>query len=119
DHKNKDDHSWNLSPSRILYYKNKCEWISTIDEIKAICESIGIEIEDHKPVTDQDLIPKDRLKFPYDVFPEAVQRFIFSHNFQHEYLAGFALGAFSAAIGNSAVLLANESYLVKAILYMA
>jgi hypothetical protein len=119
DRQHDKDHTWNLSPTKILYYKNDKDWISTIDEIKAIAESIGLDLVEHKPVTDQDLIPKDRLKFPYDIFPDAVQNYISSHNFQHEYLAGFALSAFSTAIGNSVSLMANEGYNIKPILYMA
>lgn len=116
---NENDHNWSLSPTKILYYKNDRDWISTIEEIKVIADSIGLELVEHKPVTDQELIPKDRLKFPYDIFPDVVQNYISSHNFQHEYLAGFALAAFSTAIGNSVSLLANEGYMVKPILYMA
>ncbi|RZK63839.1 MAG: DUF3987 domain-containing protein, partial [Pedobacter sp.] len=119
DRQHDKDHTWNLSPTKVLYYKNDKDWISTIDEIKAIAESIGLDLVEHKPVTDQDLIPKDRLKFPYDIFPDAVQNYISSHNFQHEYLAGFALSAFSTAIGNSVSLMANEGYIIKPILYMA
>ena len=117
--KHENDHNWILSPSKILYYKHDRDWISTIEEIKAISESVGLELVEHKPVTDQDLIHKDRLKFPYDIFPETVQSYIFSHNFQHEYLAGFALAAFSTAIGNSVSLMANEGYIIKPILYLA
>jgi hypothetical protein len=119
DRQGENDHSWSLSPTKLLYYKNDKDWTSAIEELKLISESIGLELIEHKPVTNQDLIPKDRLRFPYDVFPDQVQKYISSHNFQNEYLAGFALAAFSTAIGNSVTLIANDGYFVKPILYMA
>src|SRR5690606_19577628 len=33
-----DDHAWVLTPSKIIYYKNDRDWISTIEEIKMICD---------------------------------------------------------------------------------
>jgi hypothetical protein len=59
------------------------------------------------------------MKFPYDIFPEKIQQFIFAQSIQHEYLAGAILGAISAAIGNTTHLEAMPGYNVKAILYMA
>src|SRR5690606_36062768 len=45
------DHSWVLTPSRLLYYKNDRDWSSTMDEITMICDSADIELVKHTPVT--------------------------------------------------------------------
>jgi len=118
DRVDKDDTSWNLSPSKILFYKNDKDWILTIDEINLICDSAGISIIAQQPVTNQPLITEDRLKFPYDIFPDELLNYIRCQFIQHEYLAGFALGAISTLIGNSCRLKANTGYFVKPILYM-
>jgi hypothetical protein len=113
------DTRWVLTPSKILYYKNKRSWPDTLAELHIITNSAGINIIEGTPVTNQPLITDNRLRFPYDIFPEAVQTFIFSQIIQHEYLAGAILVALSTAIGNSAVLEAMDGYLVKPILYLS
>lgn len=113
------DTRWSLTPSLILYYKNKRSWHDTVEEIKIYSESGDLDITETANVTSQPAIPVDRLKFPYDVFPESIQNFIFGQRIQHEYLAGSILVALSTAIGNSIVLQANDGYKVKPILYMA
>jgi hypothetical protein len=119
DRVSKDDTAWNLSPSRIIYYKNDRDWTATLEEIKLICDSIGIEVVQNQPITNQSIILPERLKFPYDIFPDEILNFINANHIQHEYLAGAALGVVSTMIGNSATLLANGNYFVKPILYMA
>lgn len=114
-----DDHAWVLTPSKILYYKNDRDWISTIEEIKMICDSADIMIEEQIPVTNAEVIKPDRLKFPADVFPETVQRFLSVQRIQYEYLAAGVLGVISTAIGNNSTLLANGGYDVKGIIYLA
>jgi hypothetical protein len=84
-----------------------------------ICDSANIEIIEQEPVTNQPLIALDRLKFPYDIFPDAILDFINYSHIQHDYLAAAALGAVSSIIGNSATLIANDGYTVKPILYIA
>lgn len=115
----KDDHSWNLSPSRIVYYDQDKDWTSTVEKIQMICDSANIEIINQDPVTNQPLITPDRLKFPYDIFPDPILDFINYSQIQHDYLAAAALGAVSSMIGNSATLIANDGYFVKPIIYMA
>ena len=117
--KDKDDHSWVLTPAKIIFYKNDCDWTSTIEEINSIAESVGIDLIEQKDITDQEIIPKDRLRFPYDVFPRDIQEFISYHPFQNEYIAGAFFTALSTAIGNSCTLIANDGYFVKPILYLA
>lgn len=112
------DNTWSLSPSKILYYKNNRSWTETIDEIKAICDSAAIDIV-QPDITKQPIINQDRLKFPYDIFPEAIQNYIQAQVIQHEYLAAATLVALSSAIGNSAVLQAMPGYYVKPILYLS
>src|SRR5690606_8877603 len=114
-----DDHTWVLTPSKIIYYKNDRDWISTIDEIKMICDSADIMIEEQTPVTNTEIIKSDRLKFPTDVFPETVQRFLSVQRIQYEYLAAGVLGVISTAMGNNSTLLANGGYDVKGIIYLA
>lgn len=113
------DTKWVLTPSKILYYKNKRSWPDTLAELSMIADSAGLDIIEGTPVTHQPLVVDDRLKFPYDIFPEAVQAFIFSQVIQHEYLAGATLVALSTAIGNSVVLEAMDGYNIKPVLYMA
>ena len=119
DRKDKDDTSWNLTPSRLIYYSLDKDWNATVSQIQMICDSANIEIIEQKPVTDLPVVQSDRLKFPYDIFPEPMLDFISYSHIQHEYLAAAALGAVSAMIGNSATLKANEGYTVKPILYLA
>lgn len=113
------DNTWSLSPSKIVYYKNKKDWINTIEEIKFIAESIGLELAEQQPVTHQTIQDESRLKFPYDIFPESIQNYISFQVIQHEYLAASILAALSAAIGNTVVLEAMEGFMIKPILYMA
>lgn len=119
DRVNEDDHNWVLTPSRIIYYKNDRDWLKTIEEINLICDSADIELIKQPPVTNISIIEADRLKFPDDVFPETVQRFLSAQRIQYEYLAGGMLATLSMCIGNSSTLLASDGYEVKAILYLA
>lgn len=113
------DTAWSLSPSKIVFYKNGKNWANTIEEIQMIADSAGIDIIPHTPVTQQPLIPFDRLKFPYDIFPAPIRNFISFQSIQHEYLAGAILAALSTSIGNSVALEAKDGYMVKPVLYLA
>jgi len=117
DYKGPGDKSWVLSPSRIIYYKNKRDWTATIEEIKMMADSMGIELN-HKSIVEQPII-KDRTQFPYDIFPDFIQDYIKTHNIQHEYIAGFMLASITAAIGNTCFLEAVDGYLVKPTVYLA
>lgn len=113
------DDTWSLTPSKIVFYKNNKDWQATIEEINCICDSAGIEIEQPKPITQQQLPTSiDRLKFPYDIFPDAVKNYINIQSIQHEYIAANILVASACAIGNSVQLEAIHGYLVKPILYL-
>jgi hypothetical protein len=114
---NEDDTSWILTPTRIIYYKSKRDWRSTIDTIEMICADNDIDISQKIDITNVQV--NDRGAFPYDVFPEAIQSFIRAQRIQHEYLAGAVLAALSTSIGNSCVLEAMDGYIIKPILYMA
>lgn len=113
------DRSWSLSPSKIVYYKNNKDWSATIEEIKCICDSANIDLVYPKPISQPDPVNIDRMKFPYDIFPEAITNYIQHQTIQHEYLAAFILGALSTAAGNSVQLEALAGYMVKPILYLA
>jgi hypothetical protein len=113
------DNSWSLSPSKIVYYKNKKDWTACIEEIQMIADSIGIELVPLTPVSKMPIIPEDRLKFPYDVFPSALHNYITPQVVQHEYIAAALLVAAAAAIGNTAYLEPMDGYIVKSMLYMA
>lgn len=113
------DTSWSLSPSKIVFYKNGRDWIKTLAEIEMICDSAGIDLPKQQSITQQTLITPDRLKFPYDIFPDVIQNYIFAHRIQHEYTANFMLAAISTAIGNSITLQPMNSYKVKPVLYLA
>lgn len=117
DRKGANDKSWVLTPSRIIYYRNKRDWIKTIEEIQMICDSIGIEIK-QKPIELQPL-RQDRMQFPYDIFPDYLQEYIKCHNIQHEYIASFMFTALATAIGNTCYLEALDGYFVKPIIYLA
>lgn len=99
DRKTNDDKSWVLTPSRIIYYKNGRDWNAAINEILIICQSACIEIKQTK-ITEQPIL-KDRLSFPYDIYPDFVTDYIKSHNLQHEYIAGAMFNAFACAVGNT------------------
>lgn len=116
DRKTNNDKSWVLSPSRIIYYKNNRDWIAAIEEINTICDSIGLIIEQPKPLSDSRI---DRTSFPYDIFPVPIQQYIQSTTIQKEYVAGFMLGALATAIGNTCYLYARDGYNVKPIIYLA
>jgi hypothetical protein len=113
------DNTWSLSPSKIVFYKNKKNWHSTIEEIQMIADSAGIDLIQHTPVTQQQILPADRLKFPFDVFPERIRNYISFQSIQHEYLAGFIIASLSTCLGNSVVLEAKDGYFVKPIFYIA
>ncbi len=57
---------WSLPPSFLLFYKNKRSWPNTIEYIKGICESVGIEVPAIAPFTD----------FPLHIFPEEIHQSI-------------------------------------------
>lgn len=116
---NDKDRSWRLTPTRILYYIFDKDWNKTIASIKELCQEHEIKIIEQQPITEQPLLSGSRLQFPFDIYPEAIQQFIYCQSIQHEYLAGAILNAVSTAIGNSAVLEAMPGYRVKPILYMA
>lgn len=114
---NENDTAWILTPTRIIYYQSGRDWQATIDKINFLCEINDITLIKQPPVTQQKI--SDRLQFPYDIFPEKIQQYIFAQSIQHEYLAGSILGALSSAIGNTSVLEAMPGYIIKSILYMA
>jgi hypothetical protein len=117
DNKGTGDKSWVLTPSRVIYYRNKRDWVATIEEIQMICDSIGIELK-QKPIELQPL-RQDRMQFPYDIFPDYLQEYIKCHNIQHEYIASFMFSALATAIGNTCYLEALDGYFVKPIIYLA
>lgn len=117
DGKGAGDRSWVLTPSRIIYYKNGKDWKQTIEEIQMISDSIGIELA-QQPIEQQSIV-NDRLAFPYDIFPQAIQDYIKGHSIQHEYTAGAMLGQLSTAIGNTAYLLTGEGQKVHTNIYLA
>lgn len=114
-----EDHNWRLSPGFILYYKNKRSWPAALAEAQALAKEYNVEIAPSVPVTEQDMRFDERLIFPYDIFPESIINYIRINQIQHEYMAGAALAAMSAAMGNSVVLEANDGYMVRPILYLA
>ena len=57
---------WSLPPSFILFYKNKRSWPDTIDYIKSICESVGLEIPATTITT----------TFPLNIFPDEIHQSI-------------------------------------------
>ena len=113
---NEADKSWRLTPTKIIFYYFDKDWGKTIDTIRELSEEYKIELVEtskaKQPI-------QDRLKFPYDIFPESVQQYIFCQSIQHEYLAAAILSAISTTIGNSVVLYPMPGYRVKSILYMA
>lgn len=113
------DHSWTLTPTRIIYYREGKDWIKTIQVIHEYCESFNIKIKEGREITQQPLRKADSSTFPYDIFPDKVQQYIQCQVIQSEYLAAAILAAVSGAIGNSAVLEAMPGYIIKPILYMA
>lgn len=114
------DTSWHITPTRLLYYLHGKDWVKTIEQIKELSEAFGICLTEVMPVASQPQTARpDRLKFPYDIFPQQVQDYILCQRMQHEYIAGGILGAVSAAIGNTAWLEAATGYMIRPILYMA
>lgn len=114
-----DDHTWNITPTLLLYYKNDKDWVSAIEEMKMICDSADIALDESENITNIEIIPADRLSFPYDVFPQPVAEYISYQTIQNEYLGAACLGAMSIAMGNSVVLEANYGYRTKPVLYIA
>jgi hypothetical protein len=115
------DHNWVLTPTKIVYYKCKGDWVETISEIKRIANEYSIELESQKPMQNVTApIQYDRLKFPYDVFPNEIRDYIHSHkSIQNEYIASFMLASVATAIGNSTKLsIDNGQRYVKPIIYM-
>ena len=110
---------WSLTPSKLIYYNCDRNWDATIEQINVICDSAGIEIVQPN-VTQQPLpLNPDRLKFPYDILPDAIYNYIHHQTIQHEYLASAALVAASTAIGNSVQLEAIDGYIIKPVMYLA
>lgn len=112
------DESWSLSPSKIIYYKNKKNWPQTIEEIECICDSANIEISKPTPLDNQPLF-NDRLKFPFDVFPDEIINYINYLSINEEYFAAYTVGVLSACIGKTAILTAKKGYQVKCNVYLA
>lgn len=108
---------WSLSPAKIIFYKNDQDWQRTLEEIRLISQSAGLELQEEP--AEYRTLPQDRLKFPYDIFPQPVQDFIDVNIIQHEYLAGAILAASSAAVGNSVIVNALDGFNTKPILYLA
>lgn len=113
------DNSWSLSPSKILYYKHKRSWQATVEEMKMIADSIGFDLEEPVEVTKMPIISEDRLRFPYDIFPDVIMNYIRPQVIQHEYIAAALLASISTVIGNTAELEAMDGYNVKACIYIA
>lgn len=114
------DKNWSLSPSKIVFYYCKCNWIDTIELIKQICESANIQLSEQQPLLTDKVKQEDRLKFPFDVFPECVQNYIFANKgVQPEYIANFVITAAATAFGNSAYLEAMTGYTVYPVFYLA
>lgn len=114
------DNTWSLSPSKIVFYHCNKNWIEAIETIKTIADSAGIDIVEEKPITQRPFIISERLKFPYDIFPQEIQNYIAAHSqIQPEYIANFVLPAVSVALGNSIRLEAMSGYLIKPVLYLA
>lgn len=126
DRKDKDDHTWVITPSKLIYYKNDRDWSTTMDEIKLIAESIGLEFKEEEqvieiPATATKLSEQEhaeRLKFPVDIFPDEIKDFILCHPFQKEYMAGAFIAVMSTLIGNSCTLTPMDGWNIKPIVYM-
>lgn len=114
---NEHDHEWIMTPTKLLYYKNKRDWLRTFEEIEKLTGNHNIEVVKSPPITEQPL--RDNTVFPYDIFPTMIQDFIRPQVIQHEYLAAAILVAFSTVIGNTVTLEAMPGYMIKPILYMA
>lgn len=112
-----DDKSWVLTPTKILYYRNGRDWIKTIEEMQMIADAIGITLN-HEPIAESNQ-QFDRMRFPYDIFPESLQNYIAHLRIQHEYVAGFFLPAITTAIGNTCYLQASHNYRVNPSIYLA
>lgn len=113
------DNSWSLSPTKILYYKHKKSWSDAIAEMQIIADSIGFDLVAPVEVTKMPIIQESRLRFPYDIFPDAIMNYIRPQVIQHEYIAASLLASISTVIGNSAELEAMDGYNVKASIYIA
>lgn len=112
------DETWSLSPAKIVYYKNAKNWNNTIDEINTICESAGIEITQPVPLSEQPLFNSDRIKFPYDIFPDEIIDYMYHLSINEEYFAAYSLGAISSAIGKTATLQAKDNYFITCNIYI-
>ena len=116
DNKGTGDKGWVLTPAKIIYYRSGRNWVKTIETIRMMADSIGINIEPTKQEKKKDL---DNVDFPYDIFPQSLQDYITSHTIQHEYLAAFFLTSLATAIGNTAYLEALDGWYIKPSLYLA
>lgn len=113
------DKSWRLTPTRLIYYIFDKDWNKTIEQIKSLCSDYDIEITEQQPVISNRILNENRLRFPYDIFPEEIQQYIQYQPIQHEYIAAATLGALSVSIGNSCIFQAMSGYYVKPIIYLA
>lgn len=68
---NKQDYPvWALPPSFVIFYKCNRDWPTALNEIDAIIDSAGIDIEaDATVISDSD--------FPYDIFPDKIRKSLF------------------------------------------
>jgi hypothetical protein len=117
DRRSQDDHSWILTPAKIVYYKNQGDWTAAIAEMQAIANAIGIELE--PPQITHTRIEDHRLQFPYDIFPDEVSAYIHEMKINPEMLANFFLGAFTTAIGNTAFLWVHSKWIEKPVIFLA
>lgn len=61
------DNIWSLPPSFMLFYQHERSWDKTIEQIKGIIESVGIDIE---------IKPEISTDYPLDVFPTSIRQSI-------------------------------------------
>ncbi len=66
-HNRQDYPIWSLPPSFVLFYKNKRDWNTTIEEIKAIMDSAGMD-NDFEPIA-----ADNNKNYPMDVFPDEIR----------------------------------------------
>jgi hypothetical protein len=121
DRKDKDDHSWVITPSRLIYYKNDKDWTLAIEEIMLIADSTGLEITESKPavVEQESTTVNNKLRFPIEDLPIEFQDVSSYHPFPKEMMASAFLSTVSILIGNSCVFEANPGFKIKPILFLA
>lgn len=83
---------WCLPPSFVLFYKNNRDWVKTVEEVKNISESLGLEFT-----------PVLTTKYPLQVFPEIIRESILdvckSRSLSPEFVATAALWTISSLAG--------------------